>query len=107
MGRTTISDMYWRSRVERSIGGIVNSTLSKHGTGRPYVQMRNTMVLGTIITTDRRFIRARVLNQEPIAIVRASGSMNPADCSCALAKMTATVYQNEVDAAKHGKSSLG
>ena len=52
MGNTSLSVNYWRTWVERSMAGIVNSTMSKHSIGRPYIQMRNAMILGTIVIPE-------------------------------------------------------
>jgi hypothetical protein len=105
MGMTTFSTTYWRSWVERSLDGIVNSTMGKHGIGKPYVQMRNAMMMGTLVVKDRKFIRVRSRDPQPIPAVIAPTDMDPGSCSSAFTRMTASLYQREIDTAKHGKDS--
>lgn len=83
--------------------GIVNSMTSKYGIGEPYIQMHDAMMVGTIVVRDKRFIRVRTADTQPIPAVLATPSMGLADCSSALTKMTASLYQREIDAAKHGR----
>jgi hypothetical protein len=73
MGMTTFSTTYWRSWVERSLDGIVNSTMGKHGIAKPYVQMRNAMMMGTLVVKDRKSIRVRSTDPQPIPAVIAYG----------------------------------
>ena len=47
----------------------------------------------------------RSIHAEPIPVIRTTTDMSLVECSSALTKMTATLYQNEINAAKHGKSS--
>lgn len=105
MGRTTFEQKYWRTWVRRSMDGIINSTMGKHGIGEPYMQMRNAMMMGTIVHRDRRFVRVRSSVPQPIPAVIATGSMGFGDCSSAMTKMTASLYQREIDMAKHGKTA--
>ena len=83
----------------------MNSTASKHGIGKPFVDMRNAMMLGTVVVTDGKYIRIRSNYAPPIPVILAPDGMNDATCSSALAKMTASMYQREIDTAKHGKTS--
>ncbi|KAH8156705.1 hypothetical protein CIB48_g11546 [Xylaria polymorpha] len=91
--------------VRRSNNGIVSSILSKHNIGKPYVQMRNTMMLGTLVSRDSKFIRTKTGIPHPIPAIVADKTMTYADCSSGLTKMTQELYQTEIDAAKHGKSA--
>lgn len=61
MGKTTYEADYWRTWVQRSMDGIVNSMnmMSKHGIGEPYVWMRDTMMMGTVVVRDKKFIGVR------------------------------------------------
>ncbi|KAK2591527.1 hypothetical protein QQS21_010777 [Conoideocrella luteorostrata] len=105
MGKTSFDQAYWKSWVERSMDDIVNSMMSKYGIGQPYVQMRDAMLMGTIVSRDKNFIRVRTSEPQPIPAVLATSDMGFSDCSSALTKMTASLYQREIDAAKHGRSS--
>jgi hypothetical protein len=105
MGMTTSTTTYWCSWGERSLDGIVNSAMGKHGIGKPYVQMRNSMMMGTLVVKDRKFIRVRSRDPQPIPAVIASTDMNSGSCSSALTRTTASLYQREIDNAKHGKDS--
>lgn len=105
MGKTTFEDSYWQTWVERSMDGIVNSMMSKYGIGEPYVQMRDAMMMGTTVIRDKKFIRVRTMEPQPVPAVLATKSMGYGNCSSALTKMTASLYQREIDAAKHGKDS--
>ncbi len=105
MGKTTFESSYWSTWVERSMDGIVNSMMSKYGIGEPYVQMRDAMMMGTMVIRDRRFIRVRTMDPQPIPAVLATENMGYGNCSSALTKMTASLYQREIDAAKHGRDS--
>ena len=57
MGQTSYNSSYWKTWVERSMDGINNSTIGKHGIGKPYVDMRNGMMLGTMVIKDSNSIR--------------------------------------------------
>ena len=105
MGQTTFSRTYWKSWVDRSLNGIVNSTMGKHGIGKPYVHMRNAMMMGTMVVKDGNFIRIRARHQPPLPVVAAPSKMHSGSCSSALTKMTASLYQREIDMAKHGKET--
>ncbi|KAM4067551.1 hypothetical protein HRG_001446 [Hirsutella rhossiliensis] len=105
MGKTTFEDTYWHSWVERSMDGIVNSMMSKYGIGEPYVQMRDAMMMGTTVIRDKKFIRVRTMDPQPVPAVLATEGMGFGSCASALTKMTASLYQREIDAAKHGKDS--
>ncbi|OAP53862.1 hypothetical protein AYL99_11884 [Fonsecaea erecta] len=50
--------------------------MGKHGIGKPYTQMRNAMMMGTLVIKDWKSIR-----------------------------MTASLYQREIDSAKYGRDS--
>ncbi|KAL9122247.1 MAG: hypothetical protein Q9187_001199 [Circinaria calcarea] len=103
MGATSFSPTYWNTWVERSLDGIVNSTMGKHGIGKPYVHMRNSMMMGTMVVVDKDHIRIRSSDPPPIPAVLAPPGMNQGTCSSALTKMTASLYQRGIDIAKHGK----
>lgn len=90
--------------MERFIDGIVDSMMSKYGVGEPYVQTRDAM-MGTMVIRDKRFIKVRTVDSQPIPAVLATSSMGYGNCSPALTKMTASSYQKEIDAARHGRSA--
>ncbi|MCJ1472490.1 hypothetical protein MMC13_001138 [Lambiella insularis] len=71
MGSTSFSASYCDSWVDRSSDGIVNSTRSKHGIGKPYVDMRNSMMLGTMVIRDGSTIRIRSSSSPLIPILTA------------------------------------
>ncbi|KAK5162655.1 uncharacterized protein LTR77_011261 [Saxophila tyrrhenica] len=102
MGQTSFSASYWSTWVERSMDGIVNSTLGKHGIGKPYVAMRNSMMLGTMMVTDEMHLRLRTKGRVPLPALLKTPTMNHGTCSSALTKMTASMYQRGIDMAKHG-----
>lgn len=104
MGNTTFKASYWHTWVERSLSGIVNSTVSKHGIGKPFVDMRRAMMMGTMVIKDGNYIRIRSGCSVPVPAIIAPAGMNDATCSSALTKMTAHMYQEEIDAAKHGRT---
>jgi hypothetical protein len=102
MGQTSFSDSYWKTWVDRSMDGIVNSTVGKHGIGKPYVAMRNSMMLGTMVSVDETHIRLGTKGRIPIPALLKSRGMNHGTCSSGLTKMTASMYQKGIDIAKHG-----
>ncbi|KAF4460187.1 hypothetical protein FALBO_13028 [Fusarium albosuccineum] len=105
MSKTTYEESYWMSWVKRSMDGIVNSTMGKHGIGVPYTQMRDSMMMGTMVYRDQKFMRVNTFSNQSIPALRAIESMGFADCSSGLTKMTASLYQREIDMAKHGKTA--
>ncbi len=104
MGQTSFNASYWGTWVERSMDGIINSTLGKHGIGKPYVAMRNSMMLGTMMVTDETHLRLRTKGRIPLPALLKSPAMNHGTCSSALTKMTASMYQKGIDMAKHGNN---
>jgi hypothetical protein len=59
MGKTTFEESYWTTWVERSMDGIVHSMMSKYGIGESYLQMRDAMMMGNMVISDKQFIRVR------------------------------------------------
>ena len=87
----------WKVMGNTSISGIVNSVASKHGIGKPFVDMRNAMMLGTIVVKEGKYIRIRSNYTPPIPVILAPEGMNNGTCSSALTKMTASMYQRKID----------
>ena len=105
MGQTTFNPSYWSTCVERSMAGIVNSTLGKHGIGKPYMYMRSGMMMGTCVIRDERHIRISTQNVTWIPAMIAPAKMNQGTCSSGLAKMTSMMYQKGIDMSKHGTNA--
>ena len=93
ISNTTFSRSHWRSCVENSIYGIVNSTASKHGVGKRYDDMRNTTMLGTMVIRDGKPIRIRSDDTAPVPVVMVPVNMDSGTCLSALTKMTVSMYQ--------------
>ncbi|KAI0011446.1 hypothetical protein F4779DRAFT_615687 [Xylariaceae sp. FL0662B] len=75
MGKTTFEDSYWKTWVERSMDGITNSIINKYGIGTPYVQMRDCMMMGTIVVRDKKHIRVMTKDAHQVPVVKAPISM--------------------------------
>lgn len=60
MMATVTNDNYWETWVGRSLDGILNAITGKHGIGKPYVDMRNAMMLGTLVTPYRDIFRIKL-----------------------------------------------
>jgi hypothetical protein len=96
---------YWKTWVTSSMEGIVSTTMGKHGIGRPYVEMRNIMMMGTIVTVVNGMITLTCKDPPPLPLITAPAEAGPGSCASALTKMTSVMYQENIDAAKHGKPS--
>ncbi|KAI0471439.1 hypothetical protein GGR56DRAFT_677354 [Xylariaceae sp. FL0804] len=53
--KVTFEGASWKTWVERSTDGIVNSMLSEHGIGEPCVQMCDAVMTGTTVIRDKKF----------------------------------------------------
>jgi hypothetical protein len=43
--------------------------MGKHGVGKPYVNMRNTMMLWTVVTPNKKVLSIKYLNPHPMPVV--------------------------------------
>ena len=105
MSRIVDEAGYWKTWALRSMNGIVNTTMSKHGIGKPYVDMRTLMMMGTIVTVDDHMIAVTCKDKPALPIVSAPMDAGPGTCPSALAKMMSVMYQEGIDAAKHGMAA--
>jgi hypothetical protein len=105
MGRIVDESGYWKTWVLRSMNGIVNTTMSKHGIGKPYVDMRTLMMMGTIVTVNQDVITITCRDKPMLPIIHAPVDAGPGTCPSALAKMMSVMYQEGIDAAKHGMAA--
>ena len=80
MGKTKFSESYWQTWFTRSLDCIVNSTMVRHGIGKQYTDMRNTMMLGMVLAKYRTFMRVRTTDPQPIPAVKASKAMSYCTC---------------------------
>ena len=102
MTAVMIAPSYWTTWVSRSADGIRNNITGKHGIGKPYVDMRNCMMMGSIVNPVKNIIRIACKNMSPIPVLKMDSTMGMAACSSGLTKMTVSMYQKGIDTAKHG-----
>ena len=105
MGKVACDSGYWKTWVSRSMGGIVNTTMSKHGIGKPYVDMRTLMMMGTMVTVNEGSIVITCRDKPMLPVTLAPADAGPGTCSSALARMMSVMYQQGIDAAKHGNAA--
>ena len=106
MRKTSFSTLDWKTWVERSMNGIISSTESKHGIGKPYVHMEDAMIMATMVVRDSTHIRIRIRIKDslPIPALVTPPNINQGTCSSALTKITVSMYQKRIDLAKHGSN---
>ena len=93
---------YWKTWVERSEQGIVNTTMGRHGISGPYGIMRLGMMLGTSVTVRHGVVAIDSEYVPPLPTIAADIGINAVTCSSAMAKLTKIMYQRGIDTAKHG-----
>jgi hypothetical protein len=102
MCKVMSSNGYWKTWVDRSEQGIVNTTMGRHGIAGPYGIMRLGMMLGTCVTVRHGLLAIDSEYVPPLPVICADLGMNAVTCSSAMAKLTKIMYQRGIDTAKHG-----
>lgn len=76
--------------------------IGKHEIGKPYTDMRNFMIVGTILILNNGTIVIHGSTETSLPIIMAARNMTAMSCSSALTKLKRHLYQRELDLAKHG-----
>lgn len=95
---------YWKSWVERSEQGIMNTILGRHGIAGPYGYMRMGMMLGTCVYTSMGKVVINAMPKPSLPCVESYPGMNRITCAAAMTKLTKILYQRGIDISKHGKA---
>ena len=105
MYKVMIAPAYWRTYVERSEHGIVNTITSRHGLAGPYGFMRMGMMLGTCVNTRDNTLVIDSAKMPPLPFLNVPTDWNKVPCSSAITKLTKIMYQAGIDTSKHGATT--
>lgn len=96
------SKVYWKSYVERTEQGVINTVMSRHGLAGPYGFMRMGMMLGTSVNMRDGTVVIDSKMSPDLPMMNIPRSHNPLPASTAMTKLTKIMYQQGIDLSKHG-----